>query len=298
MRLRSVHLRTIVLSLTALQFGLMVWFTVHMSHELPGALVAIQKPAPTYTPQQASLLLTQLPLTPPVLEERSIVAVNIGNSEQDRIKDQGLKQALLIQESALRGSDSHLTAYIDAANVSQSLGPLTSLEPDMEKVVLQWSSVAIDADDGTFVTPSQLQEYMRMKDLKPQSWPPYTTGTIEGNGQPASFIDIQFFNPRQNVRLTYDELHGTYLRSQGNVVRQAMPKNVLILEWNEQNSGPFMLFQDGAMHEGIWTYTEHEGLSFSLPLAYGQTWITMLQRLDRVDFGVINEEKNKNGVTL
>ena len=134
-------------------------------------------------------------------------------------------------------------------------------------------------------------------------WPPYKTGRArEGSG--ATMISINFFSSYHDVVYEYDSWRKRYTRKNGRDVSKAKPRNVLILETTVKEIGPFgrlaiavqgegdaLLFRAGRVYPARWSkesvlepyvFTNESG--DPLVLASGQTWITVVDLLERVDW--------------
>lgn len=135
------------------------------------------------------------------------------------------------------------------------------------------------------------------------SWPPYSTGRLR-SASGALQITLDFRNPTHDVLYTYDFFSQAYIRRNGGIVSRAQPSNVLILEIPVENIGEFgrltldiegkgraLLFRNGTVERGHWRRSDpKEGFVFEdekgdpLVFARGQTWMTALPSLERVEW--------------
>ena len=140
--------------------------------------------------------------------------------------------------------------------------------------------------------------------LRPVPFPLYPVDSVSPHGERAKEVTIDFHSPLHDVTYTYDALKQTYLRSLSGAPKQATPANVLILETDVQGlgivgsipwtktfgKGRLLLFTRGAAVQGSWVRGRSERFRFldtsgkPLPLRAGQTWITFLPSLERVQW--------------
>ena len=152
-----------------------------------------------------------------------------------------------------------------------------------------------------FVSRKTISKIFKEGNYTSAHWPPYKEGGI-GSGEDAVKINLNFSNPLHNVEYTYRPSTKRYTRRNGTVVQDAEPSNVLVLEMPIDDIGAYgrlhiqtlgrgraLLFRAGRMYEGHWnnegdnkwfSFTDSEGNP--LKFARGQTWMTVLQTLDRV----------------
>jgi len=147
----------------------------------------------------------------------------------------------------------------------------------------------------------------RMQDLLPTrhtkvSWPPYEVGRAQSRER-ATTVRLNFFNERYNVLYQYDPFTQRYTRTNGGQLSEAEPINVLVLavsingegEYGRllidiEGSGPLLLFRSGKVISGRWRKQPGEAFTFFTedeePLAFarGQTWMTVLNTLERVSW--------------
>jgi hypothetical protein len=115
-------------------------------------------------------------------------------------------------------------------------------------------------------------------------------------------IFINFFNPLHNVEYTYDLLSNSYIRKNGQEISSAQPKNILILEAPVKSIGEYgrlnipltgsgraVFFKSGVVQHAHWKKSsDTESFVFtdtggsSLVFNDGQTWITVLDTLEKV----------------
>ena len=134
-------------------------------------------------------------------------------------------------------------------------------------------------------------------------WPPYKTGRAKSSSG-ATTISINYFSPLHNVEYVYDAWKKNYIRTNGKDVSLAVPRNILLIETSVKEVGPFgrlavrtrgdgdvILFRAGNVYHGHWSkesptdgyiFTDTEGKL--LVFASGQTWITVLDSLERIDW--------------
>ena len=156
----------------------------------------------------------------------------------------------------------------------------------------------LPAPHNLFVDAESMRTLADEKEAKMILWPPYVVGSAP-KGEAAKTIDIEFFSALHDV--TFTSRGRTYERVNGEIVSPAAPANVIVLEAPiasvgefgrldiPLNKGDMVLFRGGFAYKGTWKFGK-DGLAFAglddapLRLARGQTWITVLPRLDRVSW--------------
>jgi len=290
-----------------------------------------------------SKIIAHLSMVPGMKKEIPLVAVVVENHEDARPHQQGMEGALLIQEHIVEGLISRFVVFFDAQNLPKIFGPVRSLRSYFIDGFLPLTNVIIHAggspdaldrvsknidvhainglyydnngDHDAFIRidgiapPHDLftgAEYL--KELLPKwiellQWPPYETGKAQSDSG-ATTIEINFFNPLHNVQYKYLSGSKRYERTNGGIVSEAKPRNVLIIEVPvngekeygrldiEMNGeGKLILFQSGKVVEGIWKKeTSREMYVFEtldgepLQFASGPTWMTVVPSILRVDW--------------
>lgn len=283
-------------------------------------------------------VLSRLSLFPGGPAGRTIVAVVVENHAAARPHQRGLADALLVQEYLVEGLISRFVAFFDAAGLPRSVGPVRSIRSYFLDGLRPLASVIYHAggspdaldrarDDPHITALNGLalpEHFLRadgipaphdlfisrgaIKDLLPERlpetlWPPYAlSDAVPPSGERAGDVRVLFFNPDHDVTYAYDSWFKWYERTNGGLVSEARPRNVLILETlvreaYEQGrlrvdltgSGRLLLFRSGAVFRGFWAKASPDApFVFSdarggvLPLAPGQTWMTVLPTLERV----------------
>lgn len=162
----------------------------------------------------------------------------------------------------------------------------------------------IPAPHDAFLTRASMQGLLReTQNLHAVRWPPYKTGRAPA-GTGATAIALTFYSPLHDVEYAYDSWHRHYVRTNGREMSAATPSNVLILEAAVEEVGPFgrlavdmegegdaLLFRSGRVYAGRWSKEgEKEPYVFSdtegrpLVFAAGQTWMTVVNSLGRVEW--------------
>lgn len=138
---------------------------------------------------------------------------------------------------------------------------------------------------------------------KPAEWPPFPVGTPEG-GESAQSLRVNFFNVLHTVYFEYLPLAQKYKRTNGKVVSDARPANVLILEvpidyigaygrlfMTLEGSGSAQLFHSGKMWPVRWSrgsdsepFKITDAAGAEVPFAHGQIWMMVLPTLERVSW--------------
>ncbi|MBU0767337.1 DUF3048 domain-containing protein [Patescibacteria group bacterium] len=290
-----------------------------------------------------SEIIAKLSMIPNMKKEIPLIAVVIENHEGARPHQKGLDDALMIQEHIVEGLISRFVVLFNAQKLPKIVGPVRSLRNYFIDALLPHTNVIIHAggspdalyrtagDEGIFAInglyydhSTDTDEFIRIdgiaaphnlftgeeyiKDLlpkwiKPTQWPPYETGKVQSETG-ATAIKINFFNPSHNVQYKYFSGSRRYERTNGGIISEAHPRNVLILEVpvlgekeygrldiDMQGRGRLVLFQSGKIVEGRWSkeapkkahvFTTLDG--DPLNFASGQTWMTVLPSISRVDW--------------
>jgi hypothetical protein len=195
---------------------------------------------------------------------RTIVGVIVENHEDAREHQQGLADALLIQEFLVEGGISRFQLLFDAENLPEDIGPVRSMRPYFTEAALPWATALFYAGGSPeafallnqqavlhhFNGLSYPEEFTRKKGIAaphnlftsgqaltslladlPHTetlWPPYTLGKTTAT-ETAPTIHLEFGSSAHNVDYTYDARKRTYERTNGEVVSAAHPSNLLIL---------------------------------------------------------------------
>jgi len=289
----------------------------------------------------ASKALSKLGLAPFFSSKRTLATVMIENHEDARPFQSGLDRALIVYEWPVEGMISRFAAVFDIKDLPRKVGPVRSLRPYFLESILPWETVIFHAggspealekiyssnkltsingiagaywelfdreEDSVpphdlFVNKKVIVAYTRDADPEPVVWPPYTEGKALPSDQ-VNEIDITFFSALHNVHYTYNAYSQEYMRTNGNVIRQGFPKNVMILEVPIESTGEYgrlnmpmrgsgraYLFRSGNLYEGRWKkngeFSEFEFVDLNdnpLVFAHGQTWITVVPTMDRVSW--------------
>jgi len=325
----------------ALFYG--VSFQQGVALDTPKSPVPLER---TVLPEQPSVIsgfLSKLSLFPFIGRgERSLVAVIVENHEQARLYHQGLRDAVLIQEYLVEGLISRFVVFFDVRRLPIQVGPVRSLRPyfldgalpithviyhaggSPEALERAQNDSAITALNGLYYSdhflradniPAPHNLFIvkdRIEDLLPENltttlWPPYETGTVR-SGERARVIHVNFHNPVHDVLYEYQVTSRRYIRTNGGIVSEAQPRNVLILEVPINGEGEFgrlditvrgqgrvLLFQSGVVIPGRWRkageespFVFEDANGDPLRFASGLTWMTVLPTLERVTW--IEEE--------
>lgn len=286
-----------------------------------------------------SWLLSRLQLLPNTRRSRELVAVVVENHEEARRHQRGLENALLIEEFLVEGQISRFVAVFDAAALPAEIGPVRSLRPYFiegllpwaggllyaggspeayeriatERSILSWNGLlypehflrapALPAPHDLFIRAEHIRDLLTGagRSLPKTSWPPYA---VDRNavGDPAVTVDLNFLSPLHNVHYRYNSRKQSYSRENGNMMSNASPANIVVLESPIQSigehgrlemslvgEGRLLLFRGGKVSHGTWEkYDSHSPFTFlslegqPLALHRGQTWITIFPSLDRV----------------
>lgn len=281
-------------------------------------------------------ILSRLGLVPHSQRAHTIVGVMIENHEAARPYQSGLADALLVEEFLVEGFISRFVALFDTQYLPSSIGPVRSLRPYFIDGIRPWVSAifyaggspqalthveevhlrnfnglglpnhfirkeGIPAPHDLFLPRSSVRDLLSSVDLRPIPWPPYLTGPSTSTKR-ASAIAVNFFSPIHNVFFTFDPLSQSYTRRNGDIVSDAHPTNILILEIPIKNIGEFgrleidttgaghaLLLRSGTVQKGQWSKASTEDPFIvsdfkgnPLIFAQGQTWMMVLPEFERV----------------
>lgn len=281
-------------------------------------------------------ILSRLGLVPQRKKAQTIVGVMIENHEDARPHQEGLADALLVEEFLVEGFISRFVALFNTQYLPSRVGPVRSLRPYFIDSIRPWVSAIfyaggspdalkhveevnlrhfnglglpnhfvreewIPAPHDLFLPRWNLRDLLSSIDIRHIQWPPYPTGPAI-SGEEATVITVNFFSPVHNVLFTFDPLSQSYSRRNGDVLSDAHPANVLILEIPIKNIGEFgrleidttgmgnvLFFRSSTVQKGQWYKASiNEPFVFSdskgnpLIFAQGQTWMMVLPELERV----------------
>ena len=304
--LQTATMRTIIRTLTAIVLllaiaqGALLLFSVRTS-ELAAQLAGTQQTERGGTPI-LQRTLSRLPILPFNLGNRPLAAVIIENHEDARPHQQGLTQALLVQEWPVEGFISRFVAVLDTRQLPEIVGPVRSLRPYFVDGLLPWTMVVyhaggspeaydriastaklrsvngltghyygqfirkegISAPHDFFVLRESIEQDSRQAKLATVAWPPYSEGGMV-NGESAQVIAVNYASKNHNVTYAYMPSTKRYLRANGEVNAQATPANVLFLEIPIQEIGAY-----GRLT--IPTTGNGHALLFRDGMAYRGTW--------------------------
>jgi hypothetical protein len=320
-------------------------------------------PSQAHIEDSAGSFLSRLPLFPYRDKQKQLIALIIENHEDARPHQRGLNDALFIAEFLVEGFISRFAAIFSLDDLPQEIGPLRSLRPYFTDAVAPWTSALLFAGgspealdqvqrtpeiaymnvlalsesqtlrkDGVpaphdlFITHEQLRKLAEEMLITQNTFPPYLVGPSESK-EGAKVIRLNFLNPMHNVTYAFNPFFSSYTRTNGDIVSDAHPKNLLILEAPIESIGEYgrlhipleqggraLLFRGGTITQGHWGHARNESSvssvsqgdgeekdSGSLPLpppftftdssgnplrfARGQTWMTVLPTLERVEWG-------------
>ncbi len=287
-----------------------------------------------------SWILSTLSLFPPARSERSLFAVMIENQEDARPFQEGLGDALLIEEMIVEGGISRFAVLFDATDLPESVGPVRSLRPYFVSAALPYVHTVIHAGgspeafekaklhsrslrainllsyDGGKADyrrddiPAPHNMFMNKEQIEmilsgataPIAWPLFDEGSLTGQFEEATNIEIDFFSRLHDVFFAFEKTSQRYVRTNGDNVSDAKPANVLVLESPITGVGEFgrltipltgrgnaLLFRNGRVARIKWEkrtdesrfrLTDADGKG--IRLAKGQTWLTVLPSLERV----------------
>lgn len=281
-----------------------------------------------------------LALSPNDKKDVPLVASMIENHEDARPHQAGLREAIVIFEMIVEGDISRFLALYRSDKLPDSIGPIRSLRPHFISIIRGYKPLLLHAGGSQFaydalerfpdipnhdgirfdgetydrkdVVDPPHNLFMRKAPLlsvleqeKPQtvSLPLYpTTRKNPEGGETAHNIKINFGSKQHDVTIRYKSLQNIYIRSLFEASRQAIPKNIVVIEtyidgfnqpgyipWTQTfGEGKMLLFRNGKVYRGTWRRDKGESFEFidehgySLPLAPGQVWITLLPSLNAV----------------
>lgn len=290
----------------------------------------------------ASWILSTLNLFPPARSERSLFAVMVENQEDARPFHEGLDEALLIQEMIVEGGISRFAVLFDAKAPPKSVGPVRSLRPYFVSASLPYVHTIIHAggspeafekagmyrDELTAINllssdggranyrrndiPAPHNVFMSEEQIvtilsgatAPIAWPLFDEGSLTGEFEEATEIEIDFFSRLHDVYFSFEKTAQRYMRTNGDDISDAKPANILILESPITGVGEFgrltipltgkgnaLLFRNGRAAKVMWEKkTDEERFRLTdadgkgVKLAKGQTWMMVLPTLDRVEW--------------
>jgi len=284
-------------------------------------------------------VISKLPLLPSLGSERSLVAIVIENHEDARSHQEGLKDAYLVQEYMVEGLISRFVAFFDAQSLPPLVGPVRSLRTYFIDGILPLTNVILHAGgspealerasgDSNIISVNALyydeKEFFRIDtipaphdlftgrkfigellpdEIVPTQWPIFEIGKLR-NASGAKLIDVSFYNPDHNVTFEYKTRKSRYERTNGGVVSEAEPLNILILEVpidgekeygrldiTMRGEGSALLFHSGKFSEGRWRKEEPEDQFILtdqegelMKFARGQIWMMVMPSLMRVSW--------------
>ncbi len=261
-----------------------------------------QQEADTGLPAPRSTwLLSRLALLPNLWRQKTLVGVVIENHQTARPFQQGLSQALLVQEYFVEGMITRFVALYDVNNLPDTIGPIRSLRPYFLDAALPYTALIIHAGgspealeraaantkieavnalryDGSlfyrdeeapaphdlFTTAEGVEDILSGAVLRSVAWPPYSTGGAFG-GEPATTIAVDFRSAVHDVTYTYGAWSRTYTRMNGNTKTPATPSNVIVLTMPILGIGEHGRLELGAVGTG-------DMLLFRSGLAYQGTY--------------------------
>jgi len=214
-------------------------------------------------------LLSRL-AAPGLSHAKHLVAVMVENHEQARPYQEGINDALLIEEFPVEGFIARFALIFDADHFPSRVGPVRSLRPYFIDALQPWVSTVIHAGgspealdrarngditadnllyfysdaerDDNIPAPHNLflrdenAEKLLSSPLPSTDWPPYAIGDL-WTGSAALTIHLNYHNPAHDVTYSFSQLSDAYVRSSGSVENQGKPRNVLLLEMPVTNVG-------------------------------------------------------------
>lgn len=218
-------------------------------------------------PSQA---LSRLSLFPMFKASPRPIAVMIENHEDARPHQQGLTDALMVEEFLVEGFISRFVAIFDANALPATIGPVRSLRPYFLDAIAPWvrtvfhaggspealsrvknsgefyalNLLYFDDEDGSLrnhdVAPPHnlFLNKPLLKELLADVPDSYLKDAewppfpigMPDGGEPVSSIKLNFFSAMHNVQYEYLPLASKYKRTNGGIVSSARPSNLLILE--------------------------------------------------------------------
>lgn len=204
--------------------------------------------------------------------EKKLVAFMVENHETARPFQEGIRQALLVEEFPVEGFISRFALVFDKDDLPKRIGPMRSLRSYYIDALRPWVSTVIHAggspdaferaERGGIAAFNLLHYYdsaerdtevpephnlfikrdkalaLLPAELPGTEWPPYAIGTPR-TGSAALTIELEFHNPDHDVVYTYDRLGDAYVRASGDVKNQGAPRNVLVLEMPVESIGEY-----------------------------------------------------------
>ncbi|PIP65372.1 hypothetical protein COU77_03125 [Candidatus Peregrinibacteria bacterium CG10_big_fil_rev_8_21_14_0_10_49_16] len=287
-------------------------------------------------------ILSRLRLPVPIpffSKKREVLSFIVENHEDARPFQKGLESAFLIQEFLVEGMISRFVVYVDRSDFPKQIGPIRSLRPYFLSGIVPWSSALFYAGGSPealeqvltfptlyafnglglpnhflrdpasvpphdlFVDREHVEDLLKEKDLHVTDSNLFSVGGFP-SGSGATKVFVQFFNPDHNVTYIYDALGGGYIRTNGHLVQDARPSNVLMMEvpitdvgeygrlvMDTIGSGPILLFRNGKVQSGTWVrafedqpYLFLDADGSTLLFSKGQIWMMVLPTLERVEW--------------
>ncbi len=215
-------------------------------------------------------------IVPMFFSEKTLATVMIENQQNARPHQEGLKDALLIEEWPVEGMIARFAVVFDIENMPKRVGPVRSLRPyfldgiapwpmpffhaggspeALEKIYASNHMMSINGIGGTyfkdfkrdteipaphnlFISGENVTRLTEAENLGKTDWPPYKIGSAPA-GDDATSITINFLSQDHNIQYEYQPLTGTYNRTNGDVTDHGFPKNVLVLEIGIQSIGEY-----------------------------------------------------------
>ena len=168
----------------------------------------------------------------------------------------------------------------------------------------------IPAPHNLFIRQQQLGGLIAAQALSPKDDQFLETGTLK-SGSSATIITIDFRNPTHNVRFEYDPVRSLYRRQNGDLWSAALSRNIVIVEMpitfigefgrltiRTIGEGPALVFRNGKAITGKWKRGENEAMHLFdengeiIPLTNGTTWISVIEKMERVEWYEQTDEEN------
>jgi hypothetical protein len=274
MRLLVRILNCCVLLLAAI-YGLLILYAVATQEPLESD-VPPQQVAQEERLNPLEWLRSHVSLPSFLRREIPLVVVMIENQEHARPHQQGLSDALLVEEWPVEGFITRFAVVFNGNDLPKKAGPVRSIRPYFIHSLAPWpvlllhaggspeafeavnASATIEAANGIggtyyeffhredgipaphdlFIDRANMQHIALEHDMDTMRWPPYNTG-IAAKGEPVSQISVNFYNPDHDTSYEYDPRTQRYIRTNGDVENQASPANVLFLEIPVTGIGEF-----------------------------------------------------------
>ncbi len=207
------------------------------------------------------------------------IAVMIENHEDARPHQEGMQNALMVQEFLVEGFISRFVVLLDSHNLPLTIGPVRSLRPYFLDAVLPWTRTVFHAggspealdrvQNGSEFYARNLLYFddesgsLRSRDVAPPHNLFMQKSFLEGllaevpesytttsdwppypvgtpeGGESAYAISINFFSSLHNVQYEYLPLAQKYQRTNGATVSKARPSTVVLLEVPINNIGEY-----------------------------------------------------------